>query len=106
MKLAFILVALLLVVNLMLDLTDVLQGPVPLLAWIGAAALGFVLPDLALAARLRQRRTEILGELPILADLLSAASSADRGTSAAETSDVLSAADGLDLFIDGWYVVV
>jgi hypothetical protein len=30
----------------------------------------------------------------------------DRGTSAAETSDVLSAADGLDLFIDGWYVVV
>ena len=36
---------------------------------------------------------------------MSAASSADRGTSAAETSDVLSAADGFDLFIDGWYVV-
>jgi tight adherence protein C len=75
-KLAFILVALLLVVNLMLDLADVVQGPVALLAWLGAAALGFVLPDLALAARLRRRRTEILGELPILADLLSAASSA------------------------------
>ena len=74
-KLALILVALLLVVNLMLDLADVVQGPVVLLAWLGAAALGFVLPDLALAARLRRRRTEILGELPILADLLSAASS-------------------------------
>jgi hypothetical protein len=40
---------------------------------------------------------------------MSAAISADRGTSAAETSDVLSdvlsAADGFDLFIDGWYVV-
>ena len=75
-KLAFFLVALLLVVNLCLDLAAVVQGPLPLLAWLAAAALGFVLPDLALAARLRRRRDEILAELPILADLLSAATSA------------------------------
>jgi hypothetical protein len=37
---------------------------------------------------------------------MSAAMSAARGTRAAETSDVLSAADGFDLFIDGSYVVV
>src|ERR1700750_3124661 len=36
---------------------------------------------------------------------MSAASSAVRGTSAAETSDALSAADGVDLSIDGWYVL-
>jgi hypothetical protein len=36
---------------------------------------------------------------------MSAASSAERGTSAAETSEALSAAEGFDLFIDGWYVV-
>jgi hypothetical protein len=36
---------------------------------------------------------------------MSAATSAARGTSAAETSDALSAADGFDLFIDGSYVV-
>ncbi len=75
-KLAFFLVALLLVVNLCLDLAAVVEGPLPLLAWLAAAALGFVLPDLALAARLRRRRDEILAELPILADLLSAATSA------------------------------
>ena len=75
-KLAFILVALLLVANLFLDLVDVVSGPLPLLAWLAAAVLGFVLPDLALAGRLRRRRNEILAELPILADLLSAASSA------------------------------
>jgi tight adherence protein C len=75
-KLALILVALLLVANLFLDLLDVVRGPLPLLAWLAAAASGFVLPDLALAARLRRRRNEILAELPILADLLSAASSA------------------------------
>src|SRR6187399_13681 len=34
---------------------------------------------------------------------MSAASSAVRGTSAAETSDALSPPDGFDLFIDGWY---
>ena len=45
----------------MLDLTDVVQGPVPLLAWLGAAAVGFVLPDLARAARLQRRRAEING---------------------------------------------
>jgi tight adherence protein C len=75
-KLAFFLVALLLVVNLCLDLAAVVQGPLPLLAWLAAAALGFVLPDLALATRLRRRRDEMLAELPILADLLSAATSA------------------------------
>jgi hypothetical protein len=36
---------------------------------------------------------------------MSEASSAVRGTSATETSDALSAADGFDLSIDGWYVV-
>jgi len=36
---------------------------------------------------------------------MSAATSAARGTSAAETSDALSAADGFDLLIDGSYVV-
>ena len=36
---------------------------------------------------------------------MSAATSAARGTSAAETSDALSAPDGFDLFIDGSYVV-
>jgi hypothetical protein len=36
---------------------------------------------------------------------MSAATSAARGTSAAETWDTLSAADGFDLFIDGSYVV-
>ena len=75
-RLGFILVALLLVANLFLDLLDVVRGPLPLLAWLAAAALGFVLPDLALAGRLQRRRNEILAELPILADLLSAASSA------------------------------
>jgi tight adherence protein C len=91
-KLALILVALLLVANLFLDLLDVVRGPLPLLAWLAAAALGFVLPDLALAARLRQRRNEILAELPILADLLSAASSAGYVVQQAvvEVSDCLS----------------
>src|SRR5579859_4307022 len=36
---------------------------------------------------------------------MSPASSAERGTSAAETSTVLSAGGGSDLFIDGWYVL-
>jgi tight adherence protein C len=76
LKLAFLLVALLLVVNFFVDLADVVQGPLPPLLWLAMAALGFTLPDLALADRLRRRRNEILGELPILADLLSAATSA------------------------------
>jgi len=75
-KLTLILVAFVLVVNLFGDLADIVHGPLPLLVWLVAAALGFVLPDLALAARLRRRRDEILAELPILADLLSAATSA------------------------------
>ena len=75
-KLTLIFVAFVLVVNLFLDLADIVHGPLPLLAWLAAAVLGFVLPDLALAARLRGRRDEILAELPILADLLSAATSA------------------------------
>jgi tight adherence protein C len=75
-KLTLILVAFVLVVNLLGDLADIVHGPLPVLVWLVAAALGFVLPDLALAARLRRRRDEILAELPILADLLSAATSA------------------------------
>jgi tight adherence protein C len=75
-KLTLISIAFVLVVNLLLDLADIVRGPLPLLAWVAAAVLGFVLPDLALGARLRQRRDEILAELPILADLLSAATSA------------------------------
>ena len=75
-KLTLICVAFVLVVNLFGDLADIVHGPLPLLAWLAAAVLGFVLPDLALAARLRRRRDEILAELPILADLLSAATSA------------------------------
>jgi hypothetical protein len=35
---------------------------------------------------------------------MSVASSAERGTSAAESSDALSTADGFGLFIGGWYV--
>jgi Flp pilus assembly protein TadB len=76
LKLAFLLVALLLVVNFFVDLADVVQGPLPPLLWLAMAVLGFVLPDLALADRLRRRRNQILSELPILADLLSAATSA------------------------------
>jgi len=75
-KLAFIFVAILLVVNLLLELMGILRGPLPLLAWLVAAGLGFVLPDLALEGRLRERREGIQAELPILADLLSAATSA------------------------------
>jgi pilus assembly protein TadC len=75
-KLAFFFIALLLVVNLLGDLAGIVQGPLPLLGWLTAAGVGFVLPDLALADRLRRRRSEMLAELPILADLLSAASSA------------------------------
>ena len=51
--LASLSLALLLAVNLFLDLLGVAQGPLPLLVWLGAAGLGFVLPDLALADRLR-----------------------------------------------------
>jgi tight adherence protein C len=75
-KLALLLVALLLVVNLFADLADLVRGPLPPLLWLAMAASGFVLPDLALADRLRRRRNQILAELPILADLLSAATSA------------------------------
>jgi hypothetical protein len=37
---------------------------------------------------------------------MSADISAARGSSAAETAEALSAADGLDLSIDGWYVTL
>lgn len=61
----------------LLDLT--LAGPWPVAVWVGGFAVGFLLPDWLIAARLRARRERVQGELPVVLDLLAIAVSAGMG---------------------------
>lgn len=69
----------LLVTHLTFDLLRLPHGgPWPLWAWLGAGALGFIVPDLAIGSRLAERRMRIVCELPTLLDLLAIAARSGR----------------------------